>query len=130
APQDEAAAEAASVEDSVPQGMAGDSHEPPRVGGGGVLATAKNVAGGVVGAISGLVNKVRGKDSAGETKVEGSSFTMTTPEEAARQIIEGIEKGSYRVVIGRDANGLDKFSRLNPKGATEMIAKKMAELRS
>lgn len=53
---------------------------------------------------------------------------LTTPQDAARQIIEGVEKGSYRVVIGRDARGLDLLSRISPRRATETIAKKMAEL--
>lgn len=53
---------------------------------------------------------------------------MTTAGDAAAQIVEGIEKGSYRVVIGKDARALDKLSRLSPRRATEMIAKKMASL--
>ena len=36
---------------------------------------------------------------------EASSMSMTTATAAARQILTGIEKGSYRVVIGRDARG-------------------------
>lgn len=53
---------------------------------------------------------------------------LTSAPEAARQIVEGIEKGSYRVVIGRDARGLDRLSRLSPQRATDLIAKKMASL--
>ena len=55
---------------------------------------------------------------------------LTTPEDAGRQIIEGIEKGSYRVVIGRDARMLDRLSRLAPRRATELVARKMAALLS
>jgi len=53
---------------------------------------------------------------------------LTTPQDAAAQIVRGLEKGAYRVVIGRDARGLDLFSRIAPRRATETIAKKMAEL--
>ncbi len=53
---------------------------------------------------------------------------MTTAPEAARQIVEGIEKGSYRVVIGKDARGLDRLSRFSPQRATDLIATKMASL--
>jgi hypothetical protein len=53
---------------------------------------------------------------------------MTSAPDAARQIVEGLEKGSYRVVIGKDARGLDKLSRFSPQRATDMIAKKMASL--
>ena len=54
--------------------------------------------------------------------------TLTSPAEAARQIIEGVEKGSYRVVIGRDARMLDRLSRLAPRRATELVARRMASL--
>jgi short-subunit dehydrogenase len=54
--------------------------------------------------------------------------SMTTAREAARQIVQGIEQGSYRVVIGKDARGLDRLSRLSPQRATDLIAKKMASL--
>jgi NAD(P)-dependent dehydrogenase (short-subunit alcohol dehydrogenase family) len=53
---------------------------------------------------------------------------LTTPQEAGRQIIAGIEKGSYRVVIGRDARMLDKLSRIAPRRTTELVARKMASL--
>ena len=54
--------------------------------------------------------------------------SMTSAPDAARQIVQGIEKGSYRVVIGKDARGLDRLSRLSPQRATDLIAKKMASL--
>lgn len=63
-----------------------------------------------------------------EEKAGDMATSMTTAADAANQIVEGIEKGSYRVVIGKDARGLDKLSRLSPQRATEMIAKKMASL--
>ncbi|MFN8189914.1 MAG: hypothetical protein U0R78_05630, partial [Nocardioidaceae bacterium] len=59
---------------------------------------------------------------------EENSFTTTTPQEAAEQIIAGVDQGSYRVVIGKDARMMDKFSRLAPQRATDTIAKKMAAL--
>ena len=90
--------------------------EPTARGVAGVLDSAKRTVGG-------LIAKVSGK------KDRAASYTMTTPQDAAAQIVDGIEKGSYRVVIGSDARGLDKLSRLNPQKATELIAKKMAGLR-
>ena len=53
---------------------------------------------------------------------------ITSPSEAARQIVKGIETGSYRVVIGKDARGLDRLSRFSPQRATDLVAKKMASL--
>ncbi len=54
--------------------------------------------------------------------------SLTTPADAARQIIEAVEKGSFRVVIGRDARALDLLARLSPRRATDLVAKKMASL--
>lgn len=59
---------------------------------------------------------------------DSSGFPTTTPQDAAAQIIGGVEQGSYRVVIGKDARAMDKFSRLAPRRATDTIAKKMAAL--
>lgn len=53
---------------------------------------------------------------------------MTSPRDAAAAILTGLEKGSFRVVIGRDARTLDVLSRLTPRRATELIAKKMGAL--
>jgi short-subunit dehydrogenase len=55
---------------------------------------------------------------------------LTSPADAGRQIVEGVEKGSYRVVIGKDARMLDLLTRLVPRHATELVAKKMASLTS
>ncbi len=54
--------------------------------------------------------------------------SLTTVEDAADQILEGVVKGSYRVVIGKDARMLDRLSRLSPRRATEMVATRMARL--
>ena len=43
-------------------------------------------------------------------------------------IVEAIAKGRFRATIGKDAATMDKLSRLNPKYATELIAKQMGDL--
>lgn len=49
--------------------------------------------------------------------------------EAARIIVDkAVEKGDYRVTVGKDATFLDRLSRFAPQRATDMIAKKMASL--
>jgi NAD(P)-dependent dehydrogenase (short-subunit alcohol dehydrogenase family) len=55
---------------------------------------------------------------------------VTSPTAAANRIIEGMAKGRFRVVIGRDAQGLDLLSRLAPRRATDLVAKRMASLLS
>jgi NAD(P)-dependent dehydrogenase (short-subunit alcohol dehydrogenase family) len=60
---------------------------------------------------------------------KGRSSVPTTPvSEAGAQMVEAVEKGPYRLTIGRDASMLDRFSRLAPQRATETIAKRMAGL--
>jgi len=54
--------------------------------------------------------------------------SLTSAPDAARQIIEGLEDGSFRVVVGKDAKSLDRLSRLSPHRATDLVAKKMAAL--
>ncbi|MBK8463528.1 MAG: SDR family oxidoreductase [Nigerium sp.] len=50
------------------------------------------------------------------------------PGKAAAIIVRGMEKGAYRVLVGRDARVMDLFTRLVPERAMTMIADKMASL--
>ena len=45
----------------------------------------------------------------------------TSPEDAARIIIEGIKKKQWRILIGQDAVGLDGLQRSNPEGYQEVL---------
>ncbi len=64
-----------------------------------------------------------------EAATAGSKPRKTTsPADAGRLIIEGVEKGSYRVLIGGDAKFMDRFARLNPRRATLLIADQMKSL--
>lgn len=63
-----------------------------------------------------------------KAKSGGAQPKLTTPADAGRQIVEAVEKGSYRVRIGGDARLLDRLSRLMPQRATAMIAKRMKSL--
>jgi NAD(P)-dependent dehydrogenase (short-subunit alcohol dehydrogenase family) len=50
---------------------------------------------------------------------------ITTPDEAARQIWSGVERGKTRVVIGSDGRLLDRITRLFPTGYSRMIKKRL-----
>ncbi len=63
-----------------------------------------------------------------EAAAGGKVPKTVSPADAAAQIIEGVEKGSFRVVIGSDARFMDRFSRLNPRRATLLIADQMKAL--
>jgi short-subunit dehydrogenase len=54
-----------------------------------------------------------------------ASMKMTTAVSAGAQIVEAIEKGSYKVRIGNDAKLLDRMSRLMPQRSTAIIADQM-----
>lgn len=57
-----------------------------------------------------------------------SKFKPMPPDKAAAEILSGIEKNSFRVLVGSDAKMLDKMYRIAPKFATDFITKKMAAL--
>ena len=52
------------------------------------------------------------------------------PAEAARIIIDAMERDAYRVTVGKDATMLDRLSRLSPKRAAALIQKNMKSLLS
>jgi short-subunit dehydrogenase len=58
----------------------------------------------------------------------GKDYKTTSPADAGKQIIEGLEKGAFRVLVGSDAKFMDRYARLSPRRATELIAKKMKDL--
>lgn len=66
--------------------------------------------------------------SMGDRDAESSSFKMTAPAEAGRQIVEAVVNGDPRLRIGGDAKMLDRISRLMPTRAIDMIAKRMEAL--
>ena len=53
---------------------------------------------------------------------------MTTADVAARTILDGMEKDSYRVLVGNDAKMMDIYSRLMPEKAAALIYKNMKNL--
>jgi NAD(P)-dependent dehydrogenase (short-subunit alcohol dehydrogenase family) len=53
---------------------------------------------------------------------------MTSSVDAAHAIVGAIETGPYRVLIGGDTRMLDRLSRLVPRRATDLVAKRMKSL--
>jgi short-subunit dehydrogenase len=60
-----------------------------------------------------IARRARGGDSS-FNKVFDEKFLKKSPDEAAQDIIRGIEKNQKRIIIGRDAKGGDIVSRLKP----------------
>lgn len=50
------------------------------------------------------------------------------PAEAARIILDAMERDAYRVTVGRDATMLDRLARLSPRRAAALIQKNMRSL--
>lgn len=59
---------------------------------------------------------------------KGRSIKPLAPAEAARIIIDGMEKDRYRVLVGSDAAFMDFIYRLNPRRAANFIYKQMRSL--
>lgn len=52
-------------------------------------------------------------------------LAITTPEEAANVILRGVDRGDYRILIGRDARMADRFQRWMPNRWRHIFWKKM-----
>ena len=84
------------------------------------------------GAIETNITTNSGLEAMGNSNEEDakkSDFQPLPADEAAKIIIDGMENDAYRVLVGKDATFLDRFSRFSPKRAAAFIAKKMASLK-
>lgn len=63
-----------------------------------------------------------------EKKSKKREFPMLEASEAARIIVNGIEKNKFQIFTGKDCNLMNKLYRLNPVFATNLIAKQMKSL--
>jgi len=52
----------------------------------------------------------------------------TTPADAGRRIVDAVESGAFRVLIGADARGLDRLGRFAPRRAIDLVAGRMKTL--
>jgi len=53
------------------------------------------------------------------------NLAITTPDEAARIILEGVANGQYRIIVGKDARFADRFQRLFPNLWRKFFARGM-----
>ncbi|MBE2254350.1 MAG: SDR family NAD(P)-dependent oxidoreductase [Myxococcus sp.] len=59
---------------------------------------------------------------------EGKPRSAYPANSAAKDILDGMERNRFRVLVGSDSKLLDKLYRLNPKRAATFIAKQMKDL--
>jgi NAD(P)-dependent dehydrogenase (short-subunit alcohol dehydrogenase family) len=62
---------------------------------------------------------------AGDRKVRA-----TTPTDAGQQIVDGIEKGSFRILVGGDARMLSRLARIAAGATTRFVANQMKSVMS
>ena len=74
-----------------------------------------------IAANSGLTDMPRAEDA-------GRSIKMLRPAEAARLILDGMEKDRDRILVGNDARFMDALYRLHPQRAARFIAQQMSAL--
>lgn len=68
-----------------------------------------------------------GIDTSGMSADE-ASYPTTSPEDAARIIIDGMEDDEMHVLVGKDARTMNLAVRVAPRQATHMITRRMKDL--
>ncbi|NKI16351.1 SDR family oxidoreductase [Spongiibacter sp. KMU-166] len=80
------------------------------------------------GAIETGIVKNSGAEKTQPVSSANVSFKMLPAAEAARQIVDGIAKNKYRILVGRDAFMLDLVSRISPAAAARLIIRQLKQL--
>ena len=95
-----------------------------------LYAELKDTAVSVVLVIPGAVGTNITTNSGVETPTmpDGATSKMTSADEAAHQIVEGVREGTFRILIGSDARMLDRLSRVAPVKSIGIVADRMKAL--
>lgn len=94
-----------------------------------LLGTAVSVTVVFPGAVGTGIADRSGAAVPGRSAATSSAASrMTSAPAAGRKIVEAIESGQPRLLIGSDATMLDRLSRLAPVRAVELVARRMADL--
>lgn len=59
---------------------------------------------------------------------EEIEYPTTSPEDAARIILDGVEDDQFHIYVGRDARTMNLLNRVAPKRSTHIIYKRMKDL--
>lgn len=79
------------------------------------------------GAVNTNITKNSGVEMKGSPSAQQTANILSA-EDAAKQIVDAIEKNKYRVMVGKDSKFLNLFYRLFPEKASLFIAKKMKQM--
>jgi short-subunit dehydrogenase len=83
------------------------------------------------GAVATNISKNSGVDIPGESsggKTSHKAAKITQPGDAAKIIVDGMERDAPRVMVGSDARMMDRLTRLAPNWAATLIYKQMRRL--
>ncbi len=80
------------------------------------------------GAVSTDITGNSGVAVPGGAEEAGARYRSTSPEDAARTIVDGIEADRLHVFVGRDARLMNLINRLAPLRSTHLIQRRMQDL--
>jgi short-subunit dehydrogenase len=82
------------------------------------------------GAVATEITANSGVDVPSMDSVDRDSYRTTSPDEAARIILDGIEKDDFQIFVGRDARTMNLLNRVSPRRSTHLIYRQMKDLLS
>jgi NAD(P)-dependent dehydrogenase (short-subunit alcohol dehydrogenase family) len=82
------------------------------------------------GAVATEITSNSGVDIPSMDSVDRDSYRTTSPEDAARIILDGIEDDDFQIFVGRDARTMNLLNRVSPRRSTHLIYKQMKDLLS
>ena len=94
-----------------------------------LLETGVKVTVVMPGAVSTEISDNSGVEALVDPDVaEAQANRATSPEEAARIILDGVEKDAFHVFVGRDAQVMNLANKVAPRYATKLIRRQMKDL--
>lgn len=73
------------------------------------------------------INTMSGDNDPDAMQANFKQAAITTPERAAEIILEGVAKGKYRILVGKDAVWIDRLQRWMPNRWLKTFSKRMKE---
>ncbi|MFC4347368.1 SDR family NAD(P)-dependent oxidoreductase [Kordiimonas lipolytica] len=73
------------------------------------------------------LHNIEGDIAEGETQERFQELAITTPDQAAAIILGGVDRGEYRILVGKDARWADRLSRWMPNRWRKMFMNKMTD---
>jgi short-subunit dehydrogenase len=82
------------------------------------------------GAVATEITANSGVDIPSMDSVDRDSYRTTSPEDAAKTILDGIEEDDFQIFVGRDARTMNLLNRVSPRRSTHLIYRQMKDLLS